>query len=95
VLADIAERVGHGLGVLTGPMVTAQLVEAVPFYHGLTLEAIGGRGVRWPERTAACAVPEGDPGPFELGSPPASPSATPTSSASTTTCSAPTARSSP
>jgi NADH-quinone oxidoreductase subunit G len=70
VLADVAERVGLGLGVLTAPMATAQVVEAVPFYDGLTLEAIGGRGVRWPERTAAAAVPEGDPGPFDLDSAP-------------------------
>ena len=31
----------------------AQLFEAVPFYAGLTLDEIGGRGVRWPEREAA------------------------------------------
>jgi NADH-quinone oxidoreductase subunit G len=29
-------------------MAFAQLVEAVPFYRGISLEAIGGRGVRWP-----------------------------------------------
>jgi NADH-quinone oxidoreductase subunit G len=34
-------------------MVFRQLVEAVPFYRGLTLETIGGRGVRWPEREEA------------------------------------------
>jgi NADH-quinone oxidoreductase subunit G len=31
----------------------AQLVAAVPFYEGLTVEEIGGRGVRWPERSQA------------------------------------------
>jgi NADH-quinone oxidoreductase subunit G len=30
-------------------MASAQLFEAVPFYAGLTLDEIGGRGVRWPE----------------------------------------------
>ena len=31
-------------------MAFRELVDAVPFYSGLTLEEIGGRGVRWPER---------------------------------------------
>jgi NADH-quinone oxidoreductase subunit G len=43
--------------VLTGQMATAQLTEAVPFYAGLTLEEIGGKGVRWPAREAAAAFP--------------------------------------
>ena len=33
------------------------LFEAVPFYAGLTLEEIGGRGVRWQERDGAGAFP--------------------------------------
>jgi NADH-quinone oxidoreductase subunit G len=58
VLADLSRRLGHDLGVLTGPMVTAQLAEAVPFYAGLTLDEIGGKGVRWQAREAAAAFPE-------------------------------------
>ncbi len=50
VIADVAKRVGVDLEVLTSSMAFAQLVQAVPFYAGLTLEEIGGRGVRWPER---------------------------------------------
>ncbi|HEX7289850.1 MAG TPA: NADH-quinone oxidoreductase subunit NuoG [Conexibacter sp.] len=57
---------------LTGPMASQQLFEAVPFYAGLTLEEIGGRGVRWQERAAAEAVPEG-PTTFETGAPVAAP----------------------
>jgi NADH-quinone oxidoreductase subunit G len=38
-------------------MVFAQLVEAVPFYRGLTLEEIAGRGVRWQDREAASEFP--------------------------------------
>ena len=34
----------------------AQLFEAVPFYAGLTLDEIGGRGVRWPAREAGRAL---------------------------------------
>jgi NADH-quinone oxidoreductase subunit G len=57
VIAELARRVGLDLGVLTGPMATAQLVAAVPFYAGLTLEEIGGQGVRWGAREAAAAFP--------------------------------------
>jgi NADH-quinone oxidoreductase subunit G len=68
VLAELAQRVGLDTNVLTGPMASAQLFDAVPFYAGLTLEEIGGRGVRWQEREAAAAVPEG-PASFETGTP--------------------------
>jgi NADH-quinone oxidoreductase subunit G len=61
VIADVARRVGLDLGVLTGSMATAQLVSAVPFYAGLTLEEIGGKGVRWQEREAAGAFPAAQP----------------------------------
>ncbi len=60
VIAEVAKRVGLDLGVLTSSMAFAQLVEAVPFYGGLTLEEIGGRGVRWPEREAASDFTVGD-----------------------------------
>jgi NADH-quinone oxidoreductase subunit G len=59
---------------LTAAMASAQLFEAVPFYAGLTLEEIGGRGVRWQEREAASAVPEGPAGPFATGTPAPAPS---------------------
>jgi NADH-quinone oxidoreductase subunit G len=57
VLAELAMRLGLDLDVLAGPMASRQLFEAVPFYAGLTLEEIGGRGVRWQERDAASAYP--------------------------------------
>ncbi len=46
VIADVAQRVGLDLDVLSGPMASQQLFDAVPLYAGLTLEEIGGRGVR-------------------------------------------------
>jgi NADH-quinone oxidoreductase subunit G len=49
VIASVASAVGVELGTLTSAMAFKQLVAAVPFYHGLTLDGIGGRGVRWPE----------------------------------------------
>ncbi len=59
VIADVAKRAGLDLGVLTSGMAFRQLAEAVPFYAGLTLEEIGGRGVRWVEREEASAMPAG------------------------------------
>jgi NADH dehydrogenase/NADH:ubiquinone oxidoreductase subunit G len=57
VLADIAARVGAGGDPpLAVPLVTAEMAAAVPIYAGLTLEEVGGRGVRWPEREAAAAL---------------------------------------
>jgi NADH-quinone oxidoreductase subunit G len=57
VLAELGGRLGLDLEALTGAMASAQLFEAVPFYAGLTLEEIGGKGVRWQERAAAGAYP--------------------------------------
>jgi NADH-quinone oxidoreductase subunit G len=45
VISDLGD-----LGIVTGAAASAQLFEAVPFYAGLTLDEIGGRGIRWPER---------------------------------------------
>jgi NADH-quinone oxidoreductase subunit G len=70
VLAELERRVsGADHGVHTGPLASAQLFAAVPFYAGLTLEEIGGRGVRWQERDAASAAPAAPAGPFESGAP--------------------------
>jgi NADH-quinone oxidoreductase subunit G len=59
VLADIASRVGLDAEILHSGMVWQQIVTAVPFYAELTLEELGGHGVRWPEREAAAAMPAG------------------------------------
>ncbi len=71
VIAEIAKRCGLDLRVLTSGMAFRQLVDEVPFYEGLTLEEIGGRGVRWPARKQAAALGAGPT------SPPPSPSASP------------------
>ncbi len=57
LIAELASRIGLDLGVLTGPMASRQLFDAVAFYAGLTLEEIGGKGVRWQDRPAAEAYP--------------------------------------
>jgi NADH-quinone oxidoreductase subunit G len=56
-IAKLASRIGLDLEVLSGPMASRRLFDAVPFYAGLTLEEIGGKGVRWQERDAAEAYP--------------------------------------
>jgi NADH-quinone oxidoreductase subunit G len=60
VLSELALRLGLDLDVLSGAGASRALFEAVPFYGGLTLEEIGGGGVRWQEREAAARFPEGE-----------------------------------
>jgi NADH-quinone oxidoreductase subunit G len=55
VIDEVARRAGFALKALTGAMASAQLFAAVPFYAGLTLDEIGGRGIRWPVTEAANA----------------------------------------
>jgi NADH-quinone oxidoreductase subunit G len=71
VIADLSTRVGFEQNVRTGAMASQQLFDAVPFYAGLTLDEIGGRGVRWPE-TASLDVPEWELA--DLRVPPSAPS---------------------
>jgi NADH-quinone oxidoreductase subunit G len=55
VIAELAQRVGLDLDVLVGAMASERLFEAVPWYESLTLEEIGGKGVRPQERAVAVA----------------------------------------
>ncbi|QEC47215.1 NADH-quinone oxidoreductase subunit NuoG [Baekduia soli] len=57
ILQELGTRLGLELGALTGSMVSRQLFDAVGFYAGLSLDAIGGKGVRWPAGDAAGAWP--------------------------------------
>ena len=67
VIADVAERAGHPARIAAGPIASRRLFEAVPFYAGLTLDEIGGQGVRWHEREAAknLEVPRWEPVPLK------------------------------
>ena len=73
VLAELCERVGAGLGVLSSSMVTEAVAAAVPFYAGITLEEIGGQGVRWQERDAASGLESDLPATAQLAEPPPAP----------------------
>jgi NADH-quinone oxidoreductase subunit G len=55
-IVELAGRIGLDLEVLTGPMASQRVFDAVPFYAGLTLEEIGGKGVRWQERSEAASA---------------------------------------
>jgi NADH-quinone oxidoreductase subunit G len=50
VLAQVAERVGFETGVRNEREASQELFDAVAFYGEMTLEELGGRGVRWQER---------------------------------------------
>jgi NADH-quinone oxidoreductase subunit G len=52
VIADVARAAGREMPVVSGAAASAQLFAAIPFYAGLTLDEIGGRGVRWPATEA-------------------------------------------
>jgi NADH-quinone oxidoreductase subunit G len=55
VVAELSLRLGTDLDVYTDKEASQQLFDAVAFYDGLTLDEIGGRGVRWQEREAVGA----------------------------------------
>ena len=57
VLAELAARLGTDWGLRGAVAASAALFEAVGMYAGLTLEALGGHGLRWQEREGV-AVPE-------------------------------------
>ncbi len=72
VISDLAKLLGLDFGVFAGSMASQQLFAAVPFFNGLTLDEIGGRGVRWPAREAArLAFGETSREPVALDVPPA------------------------
>jgi NADH-quinone oxidoreductase subunit G len=62
--------------VLTSAMATRQLFDAVPFYAGLTLEALAGHGLRWSVQEGAANASEAELGPFDLEAPAPAPAAT-------------------
>jgi NADH-quinone oxidoreductase subunit G len=68
VLVELARKVGLDLDVLTGSTASQRVFDAVPFYAGLTLGEIGGKGVRWQERKAAARFPVAEAGAAGPGS---------------------------
>jgi NADH-quinone oxidoreductase subunit G len=56
ILAELAGRLGLDVGAMTASMVSQQVFDAVGFYAGLTLDLLGGRGLRWWEDEARAAA---------------------------------------
>jgi len=73
VLEELCQLLGAGTGALSSAAVTALVADAVPFYSGLTLDEIGGEGVRWQDRDAASAAPSEALPDDRLEQPPAAP----------------------
>ena len=57
VLAELSGRAGLEQRLVAGKAASDALFAAVPFFGGLTLEAIGGKGLRWPARAEASGFP--------------------------------------
>ncbi len=53
VIAEVARACGLDLQVERAAEAFAQMAGSIPMYRGLTLEEIGGRGLRWQERPEA------------------------------------------
>jgi NADH-quinone oxidoreductase subunit G len=73
VLAELCARLDAPVDAGTATALTAAVAEAVPFYAGVTLDEIGGQGIRWQERDAAAAAPEAEAGAGPLEEPPPPP----------------------
>jgi NADH-quinone oxidoreductase subunit G len=56
VLCELARRLGHDLGLESARDWSSAVFAAVPFYAGLTLEELGGRGLRWQVREQAAGL---------------------------------------
>jgi NADH-quinone oxidoreductase subunit G len=57
VLAELCARAGAPVEAFTSGMVLGRIAAAVPFYAGVTLDEIGGQGLRWHDRDAASRFP--------------------------------------
>jgi NADH-quinone oxidoreductase subunit G len=58
VLAELALALDHDTEITSQPSALSAIADAVPFYAGITVDEIGGRGVRWQDRDAASKAPE-------------------------------------
>ena len=71
VLMDIVSALlDQPLAIESSAMLSEQVFAAVPFYAGLSLDEIGGQGIRWQERDAASALDAPELPDGELETPP-------------------------
>jgi NADH-quinone oxidoreductase subunit G len=69
VLAELSLALGHDTGISSQPSAFAALVDAVPFYAGITDADIAGRGVRWQEASGAGRSPDATSPDTQRGAP--------------------------
>jgi NADH-quinone oxidoreductase subunit G len=72
VLVELSAMLGDETGIDNVPEALAAIASEVPFYAGITMEEIGGLGVRWQDREAAKSFPSA-PGEAPEGVSPAVP----------------------
>jgi len=70
VLTELCDRLDVGLDLHDTPALFEAVTKGAPFYDSLTLEEIGGRGVRWQETESASKLPAAEPSQDPLENPP-------------------------
>ena len=70
VLTELCDRLGAGVDMHDTTTLFEAVKKAVPFYESLTLEEIGGRGVRWQDTDGASKLPAAEPSEDPLENPP-------------------------
>jgi len=73
VLLELVSRLSGTRFEAPPAQLTHLVMDAVPFYRGLTLDRIGGRGLRWQETDAAGRLPQAPLPDRELARPPEPP----------------------
>jgi NADH-quinone oxidoreductase subunit G len=58
VLLELVSKLSGAPFRLQPSQLTRLMTDTVPFYRGLTLDEIGGRGIRWQDRDAAGQLPQ-------------------------------------
>jgi NADH-quinone oxidoreductase subunit G len=56
VLLELLSELSGAPFRLSPPQLTSFMADTIPFYRGLTVDEIGGRGVRWQDRDAAAQL---------------------------------------
>jgi NADH-quinone oxidoreductase subunit G len=69
LLIELGRRLGIDLGHLTPGMVLSEITQHTPLYRDLTLDEIGGDGVRWQEREPSLAAARETLGELRFSSP--------------------------
>ena len=59
VLLELSRALGGEISADTAAALSADVFTSVSLYEGLTLERLGGRGIRWPEESAGTTSREG------------------------------------